>query len=185
MRDTDDGGSGLRLQDLPQGIEPARDLWPAIASALAADTGTRSSGRISQWRRPAALAAVVALLAVGFWVGRHATHPLPVSPMAARLPATGETLPTAWRGDPEYVRLRQQLEARASIGLASLAPSEQRAVAASLATIQRAVADLEAALGNDPANALLQILLVQSCQEEMRVLSALERMSTPSEEQLL
>ena len=50
--------------------------------------------------------------------------------------------------------------------------SERDKVAASLQTLRRSIADIEAALGRDPANALLQELLVNSCQEEMRALTA-------------
>ena len=49
--------------------------------------------------------------------------------------------------------------------------AERVKVAASLKTLQRSINEIEAALGKDPANALLQELLVNSCQEEMRVLT--------------
>ena len=42
---------------------------------------------------------------------------------------------------------------------------------ASLATIEAAKQDLEQALGKDPGNALLQELLVNTYQDEMRVLT--------------
>jgi hypothetical protein len=42
---------------------------------------------------------------------------------------------------------------------------------ASLATISKAKQDLESALGKDPGNALLQELLVNTYQDEMRVLT--------------
>ena len=41
----------------------------------------------------------------------------------------------------------------------------------SLATIQQAKQELESALGKDPGNALLQELLVNTYQDEMRVLT--------------
>jgi N-acyl-D-aspartate/D-glutamate deacylase len=44
-------------------------------------------------------------------------------------------------------------------------------VAASLATLRRSITEIETALGRDPANALLQELLVSSSQEEMRALT--------------
>ena len=53
-----------------------------------------------------------------------------------------------------------------------LTPAEREKVAASLATLRRSIGEIEAALGRDPANALLQELLVSSCQEEMRALTA-------------
>jgi Tfp pilus assembly protein PilF len=44
-------------------------------------------------------------------------------------------------------------------------------VAASLAAIESAKKDLENALGKDPSNALLQELLINTYQDEMRVLT--------------
>ncbi len=49
---------------------------------------------------------------------------------------------------------------------------ERKKVASSLATLRRSIDEIEAALGRDPANALLQELFVSSCQEEMRALTA-------------
>jgi len=45
-------------------------------------------------------------------------------------------------------------------------------VSHSLQTLRDSITDIEKALGRDPANALLQELLVSSCQEEMRALTA-------------
>jgi hypothetical protein len=44
-------------------------------------------------------------------------------------------------------------------------------VGASLTALKKSIKDIEDALGRDPANALLQELLVNSSQEEMRVLT--------------
>ena len=64
--------------------------------------------------------------------------------------------------------LVQSLEAK----LNSLPPDTRSKVVASLTTIQKSRQDLEAALGRDPTNALLQGLLVDTYQDEMRVLTA-------------
>jgi hypothetical protein len=79
--------------------------------------------------------------------------------------------PAALR-DAEYRRQRDALVVEAEARLQSMPPAEREKVAASLRTLQRSISDIEAALGRDPANALLQELLVSSCQEEMRALTA-------------
>ena len=56
--------------------------------------------------------------------------------------------------------------------LQAMPEAERAKVAASLNTLKRSIQEIEAALGRDPANALLQELLVSSCQEEMRALTA-------------
>ena len=53
----------------------------------------------------------------------------------------------------------------------------QQKVATSLKTIRSSMKDIQAALGRDPANALLQELLVNTYQDEMRVLTAVHEAS--------
>ena len=74
--------------------------------------------------------------------------------------------------DAKYQQQRNALFAEVEAKLATMPAVERDKVKASLATLQKSIADIEAALGHDPANALLQELLVSSCQEEMRALTA-------------
>jgi hypothetical protein len=55
--------------------------------------------------------------------------------------------------------------------VAALPPASRAKVMASLTTIREAKRNLEEALGKDPGNALLQELLVNTYQDEMRVLT--------------
>jgi phage-related protein len=64
--------------------------------------------------------------------------------------------------------LVKDLEAR----LAALPPESRAKVMSSLQAINDSKRDLEAELGKDPSNALLQELLVNTYQDEMRVLAA-------------
>ena len=67
---------------------------------------------------------------------------------------------------------RDQLIVEVQDRLQAMPEAEREKVSASLKTLQRSIREIEAALGRDPANALLQELLVSSCQEEMRALTA-------------
>jgi len=60
-----------------------------------------------------------------------------------------------------------------------LPPPARAKVSASLAAIEKAKQDLEQALGRDPGNALLQELLVNTYQDEMRVLTDVHEASDP------
>jgi hypothetical protein len=173
-------GKGIRsLRDLPQGLEPGRDLWPQIEAQLAAP-GTRTGAAVtgSGARRAApvrlrwlAAAAMVSSVAVGVWIGRSVL-PSAAQPLlaAASRPATG-TVQTAWVTDPRYQRQHDALMQSLDAQLAALPPASRAKVLASLATIDKAKRDLEDALGKDPGNALLQELLVNTYQDEMRVLT--------------
>jgi hypothetical protein len=176
------------LGDLPQEIEPKRDLWPAIEAAIST-SGVHGGAPPRRFvpRAPQflALAASVAALAIGVWIGRNS---LPIGPGAANqtVTANGGATPTAMQvafmNDPVYRHERSQLVRALETQLAALPPETQTKVAASLQTIRQSMKDLEAALGKDPSNALLQELLVNTYQEEMRVLSVVKEASSAREE---
>ena len=71
-----------------------------------------------------------------------------------------------------------QLPAR----LAALPQPAREQVQASLETLQRSIVEIRAALGEEPANALLQSLLIDTYQEEMRVLTTLNTAALAREE---
>jgi hypothetical protein len=169
------------LRELPQAIEPARDLWPQIearlkdiqAAAPAASGATiplRRGGARLRWL---AAAAMVASVAVGVWIGRSllpgngplgATRQTPTS-------VTGTATDVAYVSDPRYQRQRAALLRSVQAQLATMPPETRDKVTSSLAAIEKAKQDLEQALGKDPGNALLQELLVNTYQDEMRVLT--------------
>lgn len=164
-----------RLDELAQSVPPSRDLWPAIAAAIEADkaagvTSTRNQRRFG-WRPAGAMAAAVALVAVGVLIGQS------ISPNATQIagdPST-QTDPKVIRiaqRDANYRKQRDALMVEVQSRLSTMPAAERDKVAASLATLRRSITEIEAALGRDPANALLQELLVSSCQEEMRALTA-------------
>ena len=179
MNEPNAGGGIKSLRDLPQGLEPGRDLWPQIEAQLAAPgsrTGVAVTGGGARRAPPVRLrwlaaAAMVGSVAVGVWIGRSVLPGAAQSPLAAAShPATG-TVPTAWVTDPRYLRQHDALVQSLGAQLASLPPASRAKVLASLATIDKAKRDLEDALGKDPGNALLQELLVNTYQDEMRVLT--------------
>jgi hypothetical protein len=166
------------LRELPVAIEPSRDLWPQIEARLGsapaapavAPARTRRGAPVPlRWL---AAAAMVACVGVGVWIGRSSVPGASAAPPVAAMPgAAGAALRTAWVTDPRYQRERSALLESLQAQLATLPPPARGKVLASLATIRHAKEDLEAALGKDPSNALLQELLVNTYQDEMRVLT--------------
>jgi hypothetical protein len=180
------------LRELPQSIEPPRDLWPRIeaqlgevpAEAGAAGKSPRESRALRvRWL---AAAAMVACVAVGVWIGRSV---LPGIAERGSVPVIAEnpgrmTPPTdtphpVYVSDPRYQRARAALVNDLQARLAALTPAERAKVTASLEAIEKAKKDLEQALGGDPGNALLQELLVNTYQDEMRVLTDVHEASEP------
>jgi hypothetical protein len=188
------------LRELPQAIEPPRDLWPQIAARLeqespaaaprAPQLAPRRTRMPLQWL---AAAAMVASVAVGVWIGRDllpgktpiqvvANHPVPGTAQPATVqPGMGSAVEAAYVNDPRYQRQRQALLQSLQAQLATMPPETREKVLASLATIDKAKQDLESALGKDPGNALLQELLVNTYQDEMRVLTQVHEANNSGE----
>ncbi len=181
------------LAELARSIEPGRELWPQIEARINAEHAPRAAAareragprRPMLW--PSLAAAMVASVAVGVWIGRSVL-PTPGSPAGASSPASaargsagllgGPTaFDAAYVSDPRYLRERTALIRDLEARLASLPPAARAKVVKSLTAIRRAKEDLESALGKDPSNALLQELLVNTYQDEMRVLTDLHQAS--------
>jgi hypothetical protein len=163
-----------RVDELARSLPPPRDLWPAISAAIEADRAAAagSAPRRTRWLPAAGMAAAVALVTVGVFIGRI-IGPTATETTAGRTGTQGspEMLPAALR-DANYRKQRDALLVEVQNQLKSMPAAEREKVAASLATLRRSISEIEAQLGHDPANALLQELLVNSCQEEMRALTA-------------
>jgi hypothetical protein len=192
---TESADHGVRkvaaLRELPQSIEPPQDLWPRIEAQLEDRASDAIRGReMPQRRRGQALrwlaaAAMLASLAVGVWIGRS-LMPSAVGPGSpiARNPSSvaglaPTTFDTAYVRDPRYERQRTALVRALQERLAALPAPARAKVSASLAAIEKAKQDLEQALGHDPGNALLQELLINTYQDEMRVLTDVHEASDP------
>ena len=83
--------------------------------------------------------------------------------------------------DPRYTRERAELVKNLEARLAALPPESRAKVMASLKAINDSKRELETELGKDPSNALLQELLVNTCQDEMRVLTAVHEAGNTAE----
>ena len=162
------------LRELSPAIEPARDLWPQIEARINAERSTAAPPRPARARavppRWLAAAAVVASVAVGVWIGRSGVEST-ISASRATAAGAPTALDVAYVPDPRYEHDRAALMRSLQARLAALPPPARVKVMASLAAIQRAKQDLQSALGKDPGNALLQELLVNTYQDEMRVLT--------------
>jgi hypothetical protein len=149
------------LRDLPQGVAPARDLWPHIESNL--------GSRRRSWAVPASLAAALVLVVFGFVMGNQSRD---ISGSSLAMRNSGTQILAALMTEPGYQSQREELLGALPARLARLPPASRQRVQESLLAIHTAMKNIEAELGRDSGNALLQELLISTCQEEMRVLTA-------------
>jgi hypothetical protein len=176
------------LRELPQALEPSRDLWPQIEArireeSMRARAAPSAPARVARLRWLAA-AAVVASVAVGVWIGRSFLPGARAPGAEGALSATAQTAPgaasaldAAYVSDRRYQRQRTALLQSLQAQLAAMPPPARDKVVASFTAIGKAKEDLEQALGKDPSNALLQELLINTYQDEMRVLTDMREAS--------
>jgi hypothetical protein len=174
-------GDGRRrissLSELPRDIAPPRDLWPQISAHLQGSPARPEHdphSRRRAWLWAGTAAAMLATLAIGVLLGRASLPGLPSQGTGTVAMSESEApfLQAAYANDPRYAQTRAELLQSLDERLAALPPQSRARVVASLATIGEAIAQIQEALGHDPGNALLQELLVNSRQDEMRVLIA-------------
>ncbi|HUF89597.1 MAG TPA: hypothetical protein VMR66_06415 [Gemmatimonadota bacterium] len=127
-----------RLGRAPREAEPARDLWPAVARAIA-DPAAGSS-RSARWRTPLRIAAAIALFAGGVVVGQRWERPAPL-PAAAETPYG--TAAEVQRAGSEYVTALARLRA-GGVG------EWDQGVDAALSTLQGAAYELVRLRPDDP-----------------------------------
>jgi len=181
--------SGIRgpkvssVRQLPQEIPPTRDLWPQLEARLKAEqTEATARHRVrsaTRWR-VASLAALIAAVAVGIWIG-HELLPGTAPRLANTTPAP-QSAGLAYLKDPRYLEARAAMQESLAAALARLPPQTRAKVSASLDTIHQSMRDIQAALGRDPGNALLQELLMNTYQDEMHVLTTAQEAGRSNEE---
>lgn len=162
------------LSGLPRQLDPPRDLWPGIAAQISTEYAgkipLRPTRRADAWtlRWAMPLAAGLAALAVGILLGRwSAPEPGNLSSFGGNRGevATGALL------EATFVAERDQLRDRVLARVRSMPQQQRDQLLSNVIGLQRAVEEIQRALGADPANELLQELLVGACQQEMTQLN--------------
>lgn len=170
-----------RLARLPRDIEPTRDLWPGITTAIKEQApAARSSAAkrpFTVWRIAASLLLMVTSSAITYAIMQR-SHQQEVSdarnetaqqlqPMLAAMPASfaGQQLGV------EYTNARAALDAQFTRYLKSLSPAERSRIERSLADLHRTANELSAMLAEHPSDPLLQELLLSTYQNELGLLT--------------
>ena len=180
-----------RLSELPREIAPPHDGWPALEARLRESGRPQSEAGVHQGReaeparrrhlrRFATLAAVLVAVAVGVSIDRWVLSPGPPTAPGTAIQGNGgagEGIAVAYVTDPRYVREREALLRSLDGRLAKLPPPTRKKVLESLAAIHQSMRQIQQALGREPGNALLQELLIDTYQNEMQVLSTVQKAS--------
>ncbi len=182
----DNGGDEALMRALgrlPQSIAPARDLWPAIASGL--DQAGAARGRRVQFTWTYALAAAVGCMALGALLTYALLQRDGSGSISTEPAVTTSNRPAVLQASfgryaalgPEYERARAALVIDLAERLHRLPPVVRIKVERNLDEIQLAVQEINAALELAPDDPLLQELLLDTYQDELRLLAHVNQMA--------
>ncbi len=167
-------------EELPKSVEPERDLWPDIQASIAQPSRT-----VINWRMMLGQAAAVLLLVGGSSAITWMAVKDDVSSRSLLADSTTvplEVLPASFGSQytlgPDFVDARRNLEGQLDRELDRLSSDAQADVRASMATIRQAIADINAALAEEPDNVMLQELLLSTYREELFLMRKVNGIAT-------
>lgn len=161
---------------LAAGEPPSRDLWPEIEAAI-------SEPQKQRWQFPLAQAAAVLLLVGGSSAVTYVAMQDRAEIVPQMVTASGLNIQPAAFGNhfalgPGYEDARAELTAQLEKELDSLPPETRAGIEKNLATIRSAIAEINAAMANEPNNVMLQRLLLNNYRRELEILSGMSGMTT-------
>jgi hypothetical protein len=174
MNEDDDDKLMAAASGLATEIDPARDLWPGIEEAI-------RRPRRRPWT-PMLAQAAMALLLVGassmvtYFVIREEPQVIEVRQPA--LSARPVSLAGPGTLGAEYGRARHAAVSQLESELERLSPETRADVERNLAVIRYAIADISAALQEEPDSQLLRQLLVDAYREEIMVMQKVGRLTS-------
>ncbi len=157
-----------RAAKLPAEMVPSRDLWPGIRGRIAAGPArtARAVPSVALYGRIAAAAVLLVVLtsAVTLWVVRRQEPAKPPLAMASPELAALRT------SEPDYLQARKALYAALQQRRGSLSPQTVKILDQNLAAMDQALRAMKAALGKDPGNRGLAVLIESTYRQEIQVL---------------
>lgn len=157
---------------LAKDIAPERDLWPGIEARI--EAGQATPERRRSWTPYFAQAAAVLLLVAGSSFITYTV--MDTDPVVIERPVAGGLVleEASFGGQLElsngYKLARSNLQSQMEQELQKLSPESRAEVEQNLVVIRDAIAQINAALEQEPGNALLQDLLLKTYREELAVM---------------
>lgn len=150
-------------------IAPERDLWPAVAAAIA-EPEERPG-----WMPYLAQAAAVVLLVAGssgitYMMTKEGPNVSPPGPEIYQLDSEFVSFGSNYELGQGFQDARNNLAAQLDIELDRLSPEARTGVEENLAVIRNAITEINSALEKEPGNVLLQDLLIKTYREELHVM---------------
>lgn len=165
-----------RAGDLPAAIAPRRDLWPGIEARLRASAPPPAARARRVWL-PLAAAAVLAL-AVGLpWLGRRGAGEAPAPAVPAVAATRAPEIPGSEiaRAEDGTQQTRTDVLSMLARQRDQLSPETVAVIEENMTIIDDAIAQIRAALDEDPMSRELNHLLAQQYQLEAELLTRVNK----------
>jgi len=177
MNDTDDKEFDEKLKDAVAGlateVSPGRDLWPDIEQAIVKPARPVRTVWNTVWAQAAAVLLLVGgssgLTYLALSGDSTVTTPVAAGPTLVFESASGN-FGSQYNLGPDYLDAQRDLAGRLDDELDRLAPEVRQVVVTNIKAIRTAIADINAALAEDPGNVLLQQLLLSTYREELTLM---------------
>jgi len=166
-----------RAAKLDASVEPARDLWPEIASAINAPARPNRSIWNSVWAQAAAVVLLVGgssgVTYLALQDGNDSTLPMIEAQGLTFTPVSG-SFGSQYTLGPDYQDARRELASRVDEQLENLAPETREVVLVNLESIRKAIEDINKALAEEPDSVLLQELLLDTYRDELSLMNKVD-----------
>jgi hypothetical protein len=177
MNDSDDKNFDEKLMsaaaEIATEVKPGRDLWPGIQQAISKPVRPAHTVWNSVWAQAAAVLLLVGgssgVTYLAVTENNNMTTPVAGGPTLVFESASG-SFGSQYNLGPAYLDAQRDLAGRLDDELNELTPEVREAVVTNIKAIRTAIADINAALAEDPDNVLLQELLLSTYREELTLM---------------
>jgi hypothetical protein len=182
-RDDNANDTGLmaKAAKLSTAVTPERDLWPGIEQAITAPSRRERSMWNTVWAQAAAVVLLVGgssgLTYLAMTGDDDATVPGVSGTQALTFEPVSGSFGSQYNLGPDYLDARRVVSGNLDEQLGKLSPEAREAVQRNMATIQKAIEDINLALAEDPDNVLLQQLLIDTYHDELALMRQVDGIS--------
>jgi hypothetical protein len=166
---------------LSTSIAPKRDLWPGIEQAITAPPRRERSMWNAVWAQAAAVVLLVGgssgLTYLAMTGDDDATVPGVSNAQRLEFEPVSGSFGSQYNLGPDYLDARRVVSGNLDEQLEKLSPETREAVQRNMATIQKAIDDINVALAEDPDNVLLQQLLIETYLDELALMRQVDGIS--------
>lgn len=180
-----------RAGQLPREIAPAKDLWHGIENSLGtqlpADEPASGSGagNVLRWQAPALAAGLLMALVLGYWVGREDASPAVDQPIASDTAIDTPLQPVSLVEEVGLLEARRVMAAQVEAGLERLPEDARLIVLENMATINKALDEIDGVLARSPATGLDRQLLISMYADQLARLNSLQTLVMNSNQEIL